>query len=287
MSYIDYLNNFSRIFAQTEYLKTTDRALYDTILDICNRWRWPQPFTLSNERLCTEAKMGEKAMKEGRRRLIRAGALVYSPGGQGAHDCGTYTIIDSSQGVRKRTPCEAREADKGVRQGDPIRGSHKGCKNDPLYIDKGIDKDIEREDTRARGSIYKDPPAEIAGMGTGKPTMQEVQDYIRARGYGVNARLFYSQYESSGWKRGNGVPIVDWRALVDYWEAKDQERRQTDCQGPEDYPKGKDLTNAGSPELIRNIAESLERSKVDAQKARAERIARERGGVDMPKYNTS
>lgn len=55
------------------------------------------------------------------------------------------------------------------------------------------------------------------------PTIDEVQQYCRERGSGVDAQRFYDYYSANGWVQGRGKPIKDWRAAVRTWEAKDKE----------------------------------------------------------------
>lgn len=51
-----------------------------------------------------------------------------------------------------------------------------------------------------------------------KPTVEEVDDYVRANGYQVDAESFVSFYESKGWRVGK-EPMKDWKASVRYWNS--------------------------------------------------------------------
>lgn len=51
------------------------------------------------------------------------------------------------------------------------------------------------------------------------PTVGEVAAYCRAQGFmHVEADYFWNYYESIGWMRGSGTPMVNWKATVRTWE---------------------------------------------------------------------
>lgn len=50
-----------------------------------------------------------------------------------------------------------------------------------------------------------------------KPTLQEVADYCRERGNGIDAETFINHYESNGWMVGK-TPMKNWMAAVRTWE---------------------------------------------------------------------
>ena len=50
------------------------------------------------------------------------------------------------------------------------------------------------------------------------PTFEEVRGYCAARGNGVDADDFCRYYGRRNWTRGRGVPITDWREVVQAWE---------------------------------------------------------------------
>lgn len=57
-----------------------------------------------------------------------------------------------------------------------------------------------------------------------KPSLEEVQAYIKEKGFIVNAETFVDYYESNGWKVGKN-PMKDWNAAVRTWEQKEKEKR--------------------------------------------------------------
>lgn len=51
-----------------------------------------------------------------------------------------------------------------------------------------------------------------------KPTVEDVEGYIKEKGYNVSAQQFYDHYEMIGWVYGKDrKPIKDWKAAVRTW----------------------------------------------------------------------
>ena len=50
-----------------------------------------------------------------------------------------------------------------------------------------------------------------------KPTVEEIADYCRERGNGIDAEYFFDHYESKGWLVGK-CPMKNWQAAVRTWE---------------------------------------------------------------------
>ena len=59
-----------------------------------------------------------------------------------------------------------------------------------------------------------------------KPTVEEVDQYIREKGYTFDAEAFVSYYESNGWKVGRN-PMKDWRAACRTWQGKEPKGKKT------------------------------------------------------------
>lgn len=58
-----------------------------------------------------------------------------------------------------------------------------------------------------------------------KPSLEEVSEYIRERGYTVDAERFVNHYTANGWRVGK-APMKDWKAAVRNWQ-KGEPRKQT------------------------------------------------------------
>ena len=53
-----------------------------------------------------------------------------------------------------------------------------------------------------------------------RPTLQEVEAEIKARGYHVDAAAFIAFYDSNGWKVGKN-PMKSWKSALTTWERRD------------------------------------------------------------------
>lgn len=59
-----------------------------------------------------------------------------------------------------------------------------------------------------------------------KPTVAEIREYMKSKGYNVFAEEFYDYYESNGWMIGK-CHMKDWKATVRRWAVKDKSRSST------------------------------------------------------------
>lgn len=58
---------------------------------------------------------------------------------------------------------------------------------------------------------------------TQPPTIDEVREYAKMVGSGVDAEYFFNYYQSVNWKCGNSL-ITDWKAKLRSWEAKNKKQ---------------------------------------------------------------
>lgn len=70
--------------------------------------------------------------------------------------------------------------------------------------------------------IEKEPPTGVRKRFT-PPTVEEVREYVREKGYNVDPETFVDFYASKGWFVGKS-PMKDWRAAVRTW-AKDRKEQ--------------------------------------------------------------
>lgn len=90
-----------------------------------------------------------------------------------------------------------------------VNNVHKGCEcgahnNTSENIDNNIT--LSNAHTRTRERFRK-------------PTVEEVAEYCRECGNGIDAEQFCAFYESKGWMVGKS-PMKDWRAAVRTWERR-------------------------------------------------------------------
>lgn len=58
-----------------------------------------------------------------------------------------------------------------------------------------------------------------------KPSVSELNEYIKEKGYMVDAEQFYDYYESTGWKVGR-KKMVSWKHALSYWHKNAEKRKQ-------------------------------------------------------------
>lgn len=72
-----------------------------------------------------------------------------------------------------------------------------------------------------------------------KPTISDVEEYCKSKGYNIDAEYFINYYETNGWVQGkNRKPIRNWKACIATWV-----RNQKDYESNRQYFK----TDGGHP----------------------------------------
>lgn len=55
-----------------------------------------------------------------------------------------------------------------------------------------------------------------------KPSIEEIEEYCREKGYSVDAQRFFDYYESVGWKVGGKSAMKDWKATLRGWQSREK-----------------------------------------------------------------
>ena len=84
----------------------------------------------------------------------------------------------------------------------------------PIDIDIDIDNDIDIE--------KKEKEKKASGRFI-PPTLEEVEDYIKEKGYNVNAEQWWNFYASKGWMIGKNK-MVRWKNAIATWNTKSKEQ---------------------------------------------------------------
>lgn len=63
------------------------------------------------------------------------------------------------------------------------------------------------------------------------PTVEAVAEYVRKKGYHVNAESFVAFYQQKGWLVGKN-PMKDWKAAVRTWHYRDNPKPPAEQEGP-------------------------------------------------------
>jgi len=90
----------------------------------------------------------------------------------------------------------------------------------PPEVEVEVEVEVEEEGDRTRSPAAPLPSKKLTPS-NGKfqiPTVEEVAEYCRKRGKGVNPLRFHAYYTSIGWKVGKN-PMKNWKAaIVSTWE---------------------------------------------------------------------
>ena len=72
------------------------------------------------------------------------------------------------------------------------------------------------------------------------PTLAEIQEYCKEKGFNVDAASIYDHYTANGWVQGKNKPIKDWKAAVRQWARREGEFAKPQPQINNDARKGID-----------------------------------------------
>jgi hypothetical protein len=105
-----------------------------------------------------------------------------------------------------------------------------GC-NDPCTEDKNNKNIKDNREGKSGKSEKRFSP----------PSIEEVDSYIREKGYTVDAERFVNFYESKGWYVGKNK-MKNWRAAVATWQKEDNKRNGINQQRSCDKRRGTEAT---------------------------------------------
>lgn len=88
-----------------------------------------------------------------------------------------------------------------------------------------IDIDIDKDNIFIYSDSNESDPPKKAKKRFEKPSVEEIQTEIDAKGYKVNAEVFYNYYENVGWRVGSAKTVMkNWRLALANWNIKEQQR---------------------------------------------------------------
>ena len=82
-----------------------------------------------------------------------------------------------------------------------------------------------------------------------KPTIQEIADYAKEKGFDLDAEYFWDYQEARGWVLSNGKKMKDWKATIRTWMKNNNFRKAAggsstkaaDVKGLEQYKRESDI----------------------------------------------
>lgn len=194
MNYIRHLNSVFLKFSRDTRLNPTHISLYFSLFQIWNRNRFPDKFQVNREELMVMAKIGSKSTYHRCIKDLNAWNYIdYFPSHNIYHGSQVTMLI---LGTTNETT-----SDLPVVQppGQPL--------GQPLVHNINIKKH--------KINNYK--------LGA-PPTKKAVLKYFKLKNWpGIEGEKFFHHYQSTGWKIGGRICIVDWQSTAKSWMLKANE----------------------------------------------------------------
>lgn len=158
--------------------------------------------------------LSKKQVRNSLDKLVRAQFVTQSraqKGAQkGAHAPSALTICNPSS-------CKCEKQDEGTTKGT-VEGTQKERGLFPLDEET---PPIPPKEVKPLLSPKENPSHKRARKAFVKPTVEEVEEYIRQKGYNIDAEYFWNFYETNGWVQGREQkPIKNWKSCVTTWVRK-------------------------------------------------------------------
>jgi len=94
-----------------------------------------------------------------------------------------------------------------------------GMINESFFNDNLIMKDKDKVKDKGK----------VKGKGKDKvfkrPTIEDVRAYCLEIKTKVDPDLFFNNYESQGWIKANGMPVLNWKSTIRTWEKRDERNK--------------------------------------------------------------
>lgn len=139
--------------------------------------------------------------------------------------------------------------ENGSRGGAP-KGNKNACKNNrkqPNSIE--IKQNNPNVNVNVNDNVNVISSNEVKAKSASRfvaPTLDEIQEYCKERGFNVDAASIYDHYTANGWVQGKNKPIKDWRAAVRQWARREDEFSKPQHQTNNDARRGIDADSHNS-----------------------------------------
>lgn len=205
MNYIELINWFWELDEQWQFTCCETR-LYFYLVKTANRLGWVNNWTHSDDKTSANVGVSLNTMKTARNRLSQVGLIKFIPGGKGQKDKTRYQILTPNLApnlIPNLTPNLAPNP-------TPLNKLNK-TNNIPPIIPQQSEIGFPEEKPK-RG---RKPKAEFV-----PPTLEEVLGFFSDSllpDWENQGKLFFSHYQSQGWRKGTGVQVTQWDSLANKW----------------------------------------------------------------------
>lgn len=151
-------------------------------------------------RLADEIGLTIKEVRVALDHLIKTGEVA----DESTHQYRVITVLKYDEYQNTADEMAGKRQTKGRRRADgrAVKGQHNNNINKDNKDNNGINK---REGTFV------------------PPTLEEVQSYVREKGFRMDAGAFFDHYAANGWVMKGGQKIKDWKAAARNWERREKD----------------------------------------------------------------
>lgn len=115
------------------------------------------------------------------------------------------------------------------------------------------------------------------------PTVDEIKAYADSIGYNLDAQFFFDYYNTAGWKRSDGKPVLNWKQTMQSWKKRDEGKqtqgRSKDWKNPAlDYKQREYTDDMFGDDFYYNVVEEYGDKKKDKADDQYD------GYIDLDKY---
>lgn len=193
----------------------------------------PEGWEFFHEPMAKALGMGVDTMKKYIDILVERGWLDRGPQ---QNENGKFGAIEYTlKAIRKKTSNKNTDTEK-YRNGKIGQQYINSSINTPLNVDNStMDSPvINKEEKRLSNDNQKKGDSSSRFI---KPTIEQIEAYIKEKGYHFDAEHFWNYYESKGWKVGNS-PMKNWKAACATWESKRKSENPDKSEETTDLPAG-------------------------------------------------
>lgn len=216
MNYIELINRFWVVHEENCFT-TCEIAIYFYLLKVNNASNWIQFFKRNNAKIMADLGIKDRrTLENARNRLKQAGLIDYQK--KSTNPNVTYSLT-TALNAQADVQASAQVDVQASAQANDTKYKQKPNKTTPPIIPQQGEIGFPEEKPKRKPKPKKEfiPPSE-----------EEVLSFFSACGlpdWEIQGRLFYSNYQSQGWRKGTGVQITEWDSLANKWILNEKIKR--------------------------------------------------------------
>lgn len=197
-------------------------------------------FTIVNKLLELNLILKVEDMVNGKKRCYYQTNIIY--------DRGEFIIVDTSK--EPLTAIGKESLTDSIKESITVYNNNKDIDNKKSINKKRLSNDNQKKGGSSSRFV--------------KPTIEQIEAYIKEKGYHFDAERFWNHYESKGWKVGNS-PMKNWKAACATWESirkseninKGEEQHNTEDEDRKLWEKQKEWLQKYLPNIAPEITQGI------------------------------